>query len=86
MVVVATLLAASTTVVTVGIAIPIVVKPAYAELLDISREQIVGEIEIPESDDIREKVGEITTSQFLPTLPEQATLLFGPRGPPALAG
>jgi hypothetical protein len=77
-------LLAATTIVTVGMAVVVpasIVKPAYAEL-DIS-EQIIGE-EIPESDAIREKVGEIT-SQFLPTLPEQATLLFVPRPPPALA-
>jgi hypothetical protein len=81
-VVVFALLAATTIITVVGTAIPIV-KPAYAQL-DIS-EQIIGEIEIPESDDIRQKVGEITTSQFLPTLPEQATALIHFRPPPALA-
>jgi hypothetical protein len=78
-VIVVALLAA--TIVTVGgIAIPIV-KPAYAQL-DISREQVVGEI--PDSDDIKEKAREII-SQSVPRLPEQATALFGPRSPPALA-
>jgi hypothetical protein len=88
-VVIVALLAATTTIVTVvGIAIPIVVKPAYAQLDDdISREQIVGgEIEVPDSDDIREKVEEITSSQSLPSLPEQATGLFNLRPPPAFAG
>jgi hypothetical protein len=79
MVVIVALLAA--TIVTVGMAIPIV-KPAYAQLDDIS-EQIGGEI--TSQSDIREKVEEIT-SQSLPTLSEQATALFGFRGPPALAG
>jgi hypothetical protein len=64
-------------------AIPIV-KAAYAQLDDIS-DQIIGEIEIPDSDDIREKVGEITSSQSLPRLAEQATALFGARPPPAFA-
>jgi hypothetical protein len=82
-VVIATLLAA--TIVTVGMAIPIVVKPVYAQLDDISGEQIVGEIEIPDSDAIREKVDEIT-SQSVPRLTEQGTLLFHPRAPPAFAG
>jgi hypothetical protein len=77
------LLAAATTIVTVGMAIPIVVKPAYAQLDDIS-EQIVGGEEIPDSDDIREKIGEKITSQ-LPRLPEQASLLPIVRPPPALA-
>ena len=83
-VVVIALLAATTIVTVVGMAIPIV-KPAYAQL-DISREQIVGEIEIPDSDDIKEKVGEITSSQSVPRLAEQATALFGARSPPAFAG
>jgi len=83
-IVIALLLAAA--VVTIGIAIPIVVKPAYAQLDDISGEQIVGEIEIPEVDDIKEKVEEITTSQSLPRLAEQASLLFAPRAPPAYGG
>jgi hypothetical protein len=82
-VVVIALLAATTIVTVVGMAIPIV-KPAYAQL-DISREQIVGEIEIPESDDIREKVEE-TASQSVPRLAELGSLLFNPRPPPALAG
>jgi hypothetical protein len=83
----AILAAFATIVVTVvGIAIPIVVKPAYAQLDDISGEQIVGEIEIPDSDAIRERVEEITSSQSLPTLPEQATALPNFRSRPALAG
>jgi hypothetical protein len=82
--VIALLLAATTTIVTVSIAIPIV-KPVYAESLDISGEQIVGgEEEIPDSDDIREKAREII-SQSVPRLPEQATALFGFRPPPAFA-
>jgi hypothetical protein len=85
----AILAAFATIVVTVvGIAIPIVVKPAYAQLDDISGEQIVGEIEIeiPELDDISEQVEEITSSQSLPRLAELGTILAGPRIPPALAG
>jgi hypothetical protein len=85
-------LLAATIIVTVGIAVlpaSSIVKPAYAQLDDdISREQVVGgeEIEIPDSDDIKEEVGEITSSQSVPTLPEQATLLGPLRIPPALAG
>jgi hypothetical protein len=88
-VVVVALLAAATTIVTVvGMALPIVVKPAYAQLDDISGEQItVGEeIEIPDSDAIREKAREIIASQSVPTLPELGTLLPLFRPPPALAG
>jgi len=84
----AILAAFATIVVTVvGMAIPIV-KPAYAQLDDIiSGEQIVvGEEEIPELDDIREKVEELTSSQSVPRLPEQATGLFNLRPPPAFAG
>jgi len=81
-VVVITLLVAAT-IVTVGMAIPIVVKPAYAQLDDISE---IGEIEIPDSDAISEKVEEIISSQPVPTLPELATLLGAARSPPALAG
>jgi hypothetical protein len=78
--IVITLLAA--TMITVGIAIPIV-KPAYAQL-DINER--VGEIEIPDSDDIKEKAREIIASQPVPTLPELGTALgLGPRSPPALA-
>jgi hypothetical protein len=78
------LLLAATTIVTVGMAVlpASTVKPAYAQLDDISREQVVGEI--PDSDDIKEKAREII-SQSVPRLPEQATALFGARGPPALA-
>jgi hypothetical protein len=76
-------LLAATTIVTVSIAIPIV-KPAYAQLDDIN-EQVAGE-EIPELDDIREKVEEeITSSQSLPRLAELGIALFGARGPPAFA-
>jgi len=82
-VVIALFLAATTTIVTVvGMAIPIVVKPAYAQLDDISEQ--IGEI--PESDDIREKAREIIASQPVPTLPEQGTLLPLFRPPPAFAG
>jgi hypothetical protein len=74
------------TIVTVGIAVvpaSSIVKPAYAQL-DIS-EQIVGEeIEIPDSDAIREKVGELT-SQNVPRLAELGSLLVNPRPPPAFA-
>jgi hypothetical protein len=87
-IVIAALLTAATTIVTVGMAVVVpassIVKPVYAEL-DIS-EQIGGEEEIPELDDISEKVGEITTSQSLPTLPEQASLTPIFRSPPAFAG
>jgi hypothetical protein len=62
----------------------LMITPAYAELDDISREQIVGEIEIPDSDAIREKVDEVT-SQSVPRLAELGTALIGVRGPPALA-
>jgi hypothetical protein len=83
-VVVVALLAAATTIVTVvGMALPIVVKPAYAQL-DINER--VGEIEIPDSDTIRERVEEITSSQPVPTLPEQASPLGRPWIPPAFAG
>jgi hypothetical protein len=64
----------------------LMITPAYAELDDISREQIVGEIEIPDSDDIKEKAREIIASQPVPTLPELGTALIGARGPPVLAG
>jgi hypothetical protein len=84
-IVVIALLAATTIVTVVGMTIP-TVKPAYAQLDDISGEQIVGEIEVPDSDDIREKVGEITSSQNVPRLAELGTLLLPFRGPPALAG
>jgi hypothetical protein len=80
-VVIALLLAATTIVTVVGMAIPIVVKPAYAQL-DIGDQ--IGE-EIPESDAIRKKVEEIT-SQSLPTLPEQASLTPLFRPPPAYGG
>jgi hypothetical protein len=76
-VVIALLLAA--TIVTVGIAVvpaSSIIKPAYAQLDDISGEQIVGEIEIPDSDDIREKVGEITSSQPVPRLAELGTAII----------
>jgi hypothetical protein len=75
-------LLAATMVTVVGMAIPIVVKPAYAQL-DIG-DQIVGEIEVPDSDAIREKVEEIT-SQSVPRLAELGTLLPNPRSPPAFA-
>jgi hypothetical protein len=81
-VVVIALLLAVTIVTVVGIAIPIV-KPAYAESLDIS-EQIIGE-EIPELDDISEQVEEITSSQPVPRLAELGIALGLPRGPPAFA-
>jgi hypothetical protein len=77
-IVIALLLA--TTIVTVGIAIPIV-KPAYAQLDDISE---IGEIEIPDSDAIREKVEEIT-SQSVPRLAELGSALIIHRPPPAFA-
>jgi hypothetical protein len=85
-VVVIALLAATIIVTVVGMAIPIVVNPAYAQLDDdISGEQIVvGEIEIPDSDAIRENVEEIT-SQSLPRPAELGTILIGPRSPPAFA-
>jgi hypothetical protein len=80
-VIVIALLAA--TIVTVGMAIPIVVKPAYAQLDDISEQ--IGEI--PDSDAIREKVEEITSSQSVPTLPELGSaIVLGGRSPPAFAG
>jgi hypothetical protein len=65
----------------------LMITPVYAQL-DIS-DQIIGgeeipELEIPDSDDIREKIGEKITSQ-LPRLPEQASLLPIVRPPPALA-
>jgi hypothetical protein len=48
----------------------LMITPAYAQLDDISGEQIIGEeIEIPDSDDISKQVQEI--SQSLPTLPQQ---------------
>jgi hypothetical protein len=90
-VVVIVALLAATTIVTIGmtaVVVPassIVVKPAYAQLDDISREQIGGEIEIPDSDAIREKVGEITSSQSVPRLAELGTLLGPLRSPPAFA-
>jgi hypothetical protein len=85
-VVIVLLLAATTIVTVVGMAIPIVVKPAYAQLDDISGEQIVGEeIEIPDSDDIKEKAGEITSSQPVPRLAEQASATPRVWIPPALA-
>jgi hypothetical protein len=82
-------LAATTIVTVVGMAVVVpassIVKPAYAQLDNISGEQIVGGgEEIPDSDDIREKVGEIT-SQSVPRLAELGTLFFGTRPPPALA-
>jgi hypothetical protein len=84
-IVVIALVAATTVLTVVGKAIPIV-KPAYAQLDDTSREQIGGgEIEIPDSDAIRENVEEITSSQPVPRLAELGTLLLGPRIPPALA-
>jgi hypothetical protein len=82
-------LLAATTIVTIGMTAVVVpassiVKPAYAQLDDIS-DQIIGEeIEIPQLDDISEKVEELT-SQWLPTLPEQATLTPLLRSPPAFA-
>jgi hypothetical protein len=84
MVVVAAFLAA-TTIVTVGMAIPIVVKPAYAQLDDISGEQITGEEEIPDSDAISEQVEEIISSQPVPRLAELGSVLPNPRSPPAFA-
>jgi hypothetical protein len=82
-VIVALLIAATTIVTVVGTAIPIVVKPAYAQLDDISREQIVGEI--PELDDISEQVEEIIASQPVPRPAELGTLLGALRSPPAFA-
>jgi hypothetical protein len=85
-------LLAATTIVTVGMAAVVVpasslVKPAYAQLDDISREQIVGGgEEIPDSDAISEKVEEIITSQPVPRLAELGTALGLPRSPPAYAG
>jgi hypothetical protein len=86
-VVVIALLAA--TIVTVGVAVvpASIVKPAYAQFDDISGEQIVGgEIEIPDSDDISEKVEEITSSQSVPRLAELGSAIPLPRSPPAFAG
>jgi len=80
-VVIAALLAA-TTLVTVTMAIPIVVKPAYAQLDDISEQ--IGEI--PDSDDISEQVEEIISSQPIPRLAELGTVLIPFRPPPALGG
>jgi hypothetical protein len=85
-VVIVALLAATTIVTVVGMAIPIVVKPAYAQLDDISGEQIVGEIEIPDSDAISEQVEELTSSQSVPRLAELGSALIHPRAPPAFAG
>jgi hypothetical protein len=92
-VVIVALLAVTTIVTVVGMTAVVVpassiVKPAYAQLDDISGEQItVGEeIEIPDSDAIREKAREIIASQSVPTLPELGTLLPLFRPPPALAG
>jgi hypothetical protein len=87
-IVVIALLAATVVTVTMAVvpASSIVVKPAYAQLDDISREQIVGEIEVPDSDDIKEKAREIIASQPVPTLPELGTALGLPRSPPAYAG
>jgi hypothetical protein len=68
------------TIVTLGMAIPIVVKPVYAQLDDISREQIVGEI--PDSDAIRENVEELT-SQSVPRLPELGISV--PLPPPSIS-
>jgi hypothetical protein len=73
------LVAATTIVTVVGMAIPIV-KPAYAQL-DINEQ--IGEI--PELDDIREKVGEITSSQPVPRLAELGTATPRLWIPPALA-
>jgi hypothetical protein len=86
-VVIALLLA---TIVTVGMAAVVVpassiVKPAYAQLDDDISDQIIGGEEIPEVDDIREKVEEITSSQSLPRLAELGSALGLPRGPPAFA-
>jgi len=78
-IVVIALLAA--TIVTVGMAIPIV-KPAYAQLDDITEQ--LGEI--TSQSDIREKVEEITSSQPVPRLAELGTILGPTRSPPALAG
>jgi hypothetical protein len=80
-VVVIVALLAATTIATVGMAIPIV-KPAYAQLDDISNQ--IGEI--PDSDDIKEKAREIIASQPVPTLPELGTILGPVRSPPAFAG
>jgi hypothetical protein len=80
-VVIALLLAVTTIVTVVGMAIPIVVKPAYAQLDDISEQ--IGEI--PDSDAIRERAEEIISSQPVPRLPELGTILAGPRIPPAFA-
>jgi hypothetical protein len=81
------LLAATVVTVTMAVVPVSVVKPAYAQLDDIiSGEQIVGEeIEIPDSDAIREKVEEITSSQSVPRLAELGIILLGGRPPPALA-
>jgi len=81
-VVIVALLAATIIVTVVGMAIPIVVKPAYAQLDDIGER--IGET--PELDDIKEKVEEITSSQSLPRLAELGTALPIFRPPPAFAG
>jgi len=91
-VVIVALLAVTTIVTVVGMTAVVVpassiVKPAYAQLDDISGEQIIGEEEIPESDDIRERVEEITSSQPVPRLAELGTaIIYNIRPPPAFAG
>jgi hypothetical protein len=64
----------------------LMITPAYAQLDNISGEQTIGEIEIPDSDAIREKVGEITSSQSVPRLAELGSALLPFRSPPAFAG
>jgi hypothetical protein len=81
-------LLAATTILTVGIAVlpASIIKPAYAQLDDISGEQVVGgEIEIPDSDAISEQVEEIISSQPVPRLAELGIALIPVRSPPALA-
>jgi hypothetical protein len=72
------------TIVTVSMAVvpASIVKPAYAQLDDISE---TGEIEIPELDDISGRVEEIISSQPVPALPEQASATPRVWIPPALA-
>jgi hypothetical protein len=87
-VVIVALLAATTIIVTVvGMAVVVpassIVKPAYAQLDDIS-EQIIAEEEIPSELDIREKVEEVT-SQSVPRPAELGIILLPVRSPPAFA-
>jgi hypothetical protein len=80
-IVVIAFLAATVVTVTMAVIPASIVKPAYAQLDDISNQ--IGEI--PDSDDIKEKAREIIASQPVPTLPELGTALIGPRSPPAYA-